>query len=132
MTRPRRARYAALVWGLFLFTLTSWPQPPQVPFFSSVPDIDRFVHFSLYAVEAFFLYLAVAWPGRPRFSIARVAALVGLMAVWAVVDEVHQAWVPGRSTEAGDVAADIVGASAGAITASALAGRKRRRDPLTS
>ncbi|MEO8432218.1 MAG: VanZ family protein [Acidobacteriota bacterium] len=108
-----------------MLLLTSWPRLPEVPYLSNVPNVDRFVHFGLYAVEGFLLYLGIAWPGRRRFSLARVAALAGLMAVWAVADEVHQAWIPGRSTEAGDVAADVLGATAGAAAASALVGRRR-------
>jgi VanZ family protein len=50
--------------------------------------------------------------------------IVGAMAVWGVADETHQAWIPGRSMEAGDVGADIAGACAGALAASWLSGRK--------
>jgi VanZ family protein len=50
------------------------------------------------------------------------------MAVWGIVDEVHQTWIPGRSCEAGDVAADVAGATAGALVASSLfAGRRASR-----
>jgi len=82
------------------------------------------VHFTLYGGEAFFLYLALRWPGRSGFSFARVAALTGLMAVWGIADEVHQTWIPGRSCDADDVAADVVGAAAGALVASAISGRR--------
>lgn len=82
------------------------------------------MHFTLYAGEAFFLYLALRWPGRAGFSFARAAALTGLMAVWGIADEVHQTWIPGRSCDADDVAADVVGAAAGALVASAISGRR--------
>src|SRR6266545_3780067 len=68
----RRARRAALGWGLFLFALTSWPKPPRVPVLSGIPNFDKVVHFGLYAVEALFLYQAVRWAGRAGFSLARV------------------------------------------------------------
>jgi VanZ family protein len=57
----------------------------------------------------------------------RVATIVGAMAVWAVADETHQAWIPGRSMESGDVGADVFGAVAGAVMASAVSGRDRLR-----
>jgi VanZ family protein len=82
------------------------------------------VHFVLYGVEAFLIYRAVSWPGRSRFSLGRVLALVGAMAVWAVADETHQAWIPGRSMEAGDVGADVTGAVCGAMLASGISGRR--------
>jgi VanZ family protein len=117
------ARRAALFWGVFLFALTSWPRPPRVPVISEIPNFDKFVHFTLYAVEAFLIYLAVRWPGRARASLGRTVAIVGLMAVWAVADETHQFWIPGRSMEAGDVAGDVAGACAGALLASGMTKR---------
>ena len=124
--RLRRARIAALVWGVFLFTLTSWPSPPTVPVVGSIPNFDKVVHVTLYGVEAFLLYLAIRWPGRDRFSLGRVLALVGLMAVWAIADETHQYWIPGRSMDGGDVAGDVGGSLAGALAASAVSVRGRR------
>jgi VanZ family protein len=121
------ARRAALAAGVLLFTLTSWPSPPQVAVLSSIPDFDKFVHVTLYALVTFWLYLSVRWPGRPGFSIARVLAVVGAMAVWAIADETHQYWIPGRSMEGWDVAADVTGAVAGAILASAASGLWRDR-----
>ncbi len=118
----------ATAWGAFLFALTSWPEPPRVPVVSELPDFGKLVHFSLYAVEAFFLYRSVNWPGRARFSLARVLAITGAMAVWGVADEVHQTWIPGRSTESEDVAADVAGGAAGALVASLASGRRSSAD----
>ena len=123
------AKRGAIVWGLFLFALTSWPSPPSVPIVSAIPNFDKLVHFTLYGVEAFLVYSAVRWPGRPGFSLVRMLAIVGLMAVWGVADETHQFWIPGRSMEAGDVAGDIIGATAGACIASVVSGRRRAESP---
>jgi len=127
----KAARRQAAAWGLFLLALTSWPKPPPIPIVSGIPDFDKVIHFGLYGVEAFLLYRAVRWAGRAGFSFARVLAIVGAAAVWGVADEVHQDWIPGRSMEGGDVAADVGGAAAGAVVAS-LASRKlsAARDPL--
>ena len=119
-SRLKAARRLAIAWGLFLFTLTSWPKPPAVPILSGIPNSDKLVHLVLYGVEAFFLYRAIAWPGKPRFSFLRVLTIVGALAVWGMVDEVHQSWIPGRSTEAEDVVADVTGAGVGAVLASVL------------
>jgi len=127
LKRRAWAKRGAIVWGLFLFALTSWPSPPSVPIVSAIPNFDKLVHFTLYGVEAFLIYSAVRWPGRPGFSFARMIAIVGLMAVWGVADETHQFWIPGRSMEAGDVAGDVIGATAGAAVASAVSGRRSRR-----
>lgn len=122
--RLRRARIAAATWGVFLIALTSWPSPPKVPIVSAIPEFDLFAHAWLYAVEGFLLYRAVAWPGRPAFSLLRAFAVVGSLAVWGSADEIHQAWIPGREMEGKDLMADIGGAAVGAAVASAISGRR--------
>jgi VanZ family protein len=93
---------------------------------SAIPNFDKLVHFMLYAVEAWLLYRCVEWPGRSRFSLTRALAIVGAMAVWGVADETHQTWIPERSMEGGDVAADVAGAAAGAVAASVWSRREER------
>jgi VanZ family protein len=113
----RRARRWAVAWGLFLLALTSWPSPPEVPVVSQIPDFDKMVHFGLYGVEGFLLYFAVVWPDR-RFSWLRVATIAAAVAVWGMLDEVHQAFIPGRFMEGADVMGDLAGGTLGAIVAS--------------
>ena len=97
-----------------------------------MPGLDKLAHIGLYAVEAFLLFRAVAWPGRRDvFSLLRVAAVAGTMAIGGTADEIHQFWIPGRSMEAGDVAADVAGAALGALAASACLSRGQR-ERLTS
>ena len=116
MTR-RRARGAAVVWGIFLLALTSWPSPPELPSEWTFPNIDKVVHGLLYAVEGFFLYFAIAWPG-PRRSLRRALAVAGILAVWGTLDEIHQAFIPGRFMEGMDAVLDTVGGFVGALIAS--------------
>jgi VanZ family protein len=99
-----------------------------VPVVSDIPDFDKLVHWTLYAVEAWLIYRAVRWPGEPRFSLARALVVVGAMAVWGVADETHQTWIPRRSMEGADVLADVSGAVVGAVVAS-VASRERARIP---
>jgi VanZ family protein len=117
MTR-RFARRAAVVWGVFLLALTSWPSPPEIPAISWIPSVDKAGHAFLYGVEGFFLYFAIAWPGGPRFSLLRALAVAGILAVWGTLDEIHQAWIPGRFMEGLDAVLDTVGGFAGALAAS--------------
>jgi VanZ family protein len=124
----RSSRRWAVAWGVFLLTLTSWPSPPHVPGLEAIPGFDKLVHFGLYSVEAFLLYRAMAWPGRQDIaSFLRALAVVGVMAVWAVADEVHQFWIPDRSMEGADVLADVVGGFAGALAATAVAAQRFSR-----
>ena len=98
---------------------------------SGIPNFDKLVHFTLYGVEAWLLYRSVRWPGLSGFSLMRALAIVGVMAVWGAADETHQTWIPGRSMEGDDVAADVVGAATGAVAAS-VASRKRADPSLRS
>jgi VanZ family protein len=118
---------AAVVWGLFLLALTSWPSPPEVPVISQIPDFDKVVHSLLYGVEGFLLYFAVAWPGVPRFSWMRAATVAAAIAFWGTLDEVHQAWIPGRSMEGADALADTVAGFLGAVVASTASRTSRSR-----
>lgn len=120
----RRARIAAALWGGFLFLLTSWPNPPAVR--AGGFPLDKLTHFLLYAVEAFLLSRAISWPDRSGLGGSRFLAVVLTMALWGAVDEVHQEWIPGRMMDSGDLAADVAGAAAGALSAG-VRGRGGRR-----
>lgn len=61
----------------------------------------------------------------------RAAASLALVALYAISDEVHQLFVPGRSGEARDVLIDTV-AGAIAIAIAAAITAKRARDPRTA
>jgi len=51
------------------------------------------------------------------------------MTLWGAIDEAHQAWIPGRTMDSGDLVADAAGAVAGAVGAGL---RSRRRDGARS
>ena len=53
-----------------------------------------------------------------------LAAIV-FCGLWGVGDEIHQSFVPGRDSSGMDVAADVTGASAGALALTWWAGRRQ-------
>ena len=120
---PSEARRAAFLWALLLLSLTSWPRPPSVPILSGIPSIDKIVHGLLYGVEAWFLLRAIRWPGLPGPTLSRAICVVGVLALFGVADETHQAFIPGRSMEGRDALMDTAGAAVGA--AAAWVGRRR-------
>ncbi len=71
--------------------------------------IRRLAHFTEYALLG--LLLVPAW----RFSGLRFAGAMawGIASLWAVLDEVHQAFVPGRACQWQDMLTDSVGAALG-------------------
>jgi VanZ family protein len=124
-----RARRLALVWGLFLLALTSWPSPPEVPVVSQIPNVDKLVHGLLYGIEGFLLSFAVVWPDS-RFSWWRPATIAAALAVWGTIDEIHQAFIPGRMMEGADVVVDTLGGFLGALLASRQSSRTRTYLPV--
>jgi VanZ family protein len=126
----RRARIAAALWGGFLFLVTSWPNPPAVE--AGGFPLDKLTHFLLYAVEAVLLHRAIRWKGRSGIAMSRVMAIVGTMAVWGMLDEAHQEWIPGRVMDTGDLVADIAGAAVGAVLGETIARRREEESPAIS
>jgi VanZ family protein len=95
-------------WVALTLTLTSIPDPEFGP---SFPGADMIAHFGFYGVMGF---LFVLWR---RETGAGAAAAVVWAAIFAAllgaVDEFHQQWIPGRSMELLDWAADFAGGTAG-------------------
>jgi VanZ family protein len=112
--------YMALIWWLSSIPITL-PLP-------SIPWRDKALH----VVEYFVLGLLVAravrgtWPLLvPRRALLSAALIT---AGWGYLDEVHQAFVPGRDANAWDLLANVIGAALGACAYGALlalAARKR-------
>lgn len=73
----------------------------------AVPGLDKIVHVALYV--PFGLLLARAL-GRGRAVLA-----VGVAVAFGATDELHQAFVPGRTPSLADLLADAVGATLGAL-----------------
>jgi VanZ family protein len=86
----------------------------QVPGVQHLPLRDKALHFVEYAVLGWLCASASSrtWPSDSAWRTAAFAVFVSVL--WGVSDEIHQALVPGRSPELGDVVADIVGSIAGA------------------
>lgn len=75
--------------------------------------LDKIVHFGVYAVLGALVVRALAG-GRlaPEWRHVGLAVLVSTL--YGASDEWHQGFVPGRTPDLMDVAADALGASAGA------------------
>jgi VanZ family protein len=116
LTKPRVAvalawlpavLYMALIWTISSFALTDVSV-------SSFPLGDKGVHFVEYGVLALLLTHAAfrTWPRHHPLRTASLAVLITVL--WGFVDEIHQGFVPGRSSEALDLVADTAGAIVGA------------------
>jgi VanZ family protein len=126
-----RARVAWL-WGPVLaymaviFMLSASPELPSPPGGLS----DKHAHALVFGGLTLFLYRALAGGRVERLTWRNGAIAVLLATAYGVIDEVHQAFVPGRSPHWGDVVADAVGAlmAAGGLWACGILWRFRRRE----
>lgn len=101
------ALYMAAIWGVSSFTF-------DAPLVNEFPLRDKGIHFVEYAVLGFLVAHAAlrTWPDRNAVRAVALGALVA--AAWGVLDELHQALVPGRTAELLDLLADTLGSVAGA------------------
>ena len=76
--------------------------------------VRKAAHFTEYGLMGFLWYL---WLRDRRWG---MAAAFGASALYAVSDEIHQRFVPGRSCEVRDVLVDTSGALAGILAAFVL------------
>jgi VanZ family protein len=109
--------YMLLIWGL-----SSIPHPFV---FDRLPFQDKGAHFIEYGVLAGLMAHAFngTWPSlraRTLFSIAWAATVF-----WGLLDEIHQAYVPGRVADALDLLADSLGGLAGTIAYIAYRARRQ-------
>jgi VanZ family protein len=97
-------------WAVLILVATTVPIPDtalHVP----VPGIDKLVHGVMYLVLGWLVGAALSSAGR-RSAGAWTLGALGL-AVFSLLDETHQLWLPARDASAADWAADVVGATIG-------------------
>ncbi|MGB5810869.1 MAG: VanZ family protein [Polyangiales bacterium] len=85
----------------------------NVPSVRHFPMRDKGIHFVEYAVLGWLCAAAASrtWLTRPWWRTAVFALFVTVL--WGLSDEIHQAFVPGRSAEVADLIADTIGATFG-------------------
>jgi VanZ family protein len=106
-----------------IFVLSSRQKLPQPHGIS--PDLQAIAgHFTVYAVLAFLIFLALGdrgWGDGKRAIIAFVITVL-----YGVSDEFHQSFVPNRVPDVFDVAVDAAGALVGLLGGRVLTEARRR------
>jgi VanZ family protein len=96
--------YMGLIW-----TLSSMPSDAVV----ALPDskVDRFLKESMHLIEFAILYflLVLAFLTGGRFTKKLNIILAVIAALYGVTDEIHQSFIPARSSSLIDVAKDWIG-----------------------
>ena len=115
-----------LLWAGVIISATSIPST-VVALPTQAGALDKMAHFGLYGVFAWLL-------ARHGFGVAgrwmATALAIIVASAFGVVDEWHQQYIPGRSTEYADWQADTAGAATGAL-AYAIFSRRRVKPPTT-
>lgn len=109
-------------WLGLIFYLSHQTSPPSVPGRGLGGPESGLAHVAVYAVLATLCFWALARSVRregPLWALAAVA--FALTVLYGVTDELHQAFVPGRTASQADILMDAAGALLG-IGAAALAG----------
>jgi VanZ family protein len=85
--------------------------------------VDKLAHAGEFALLGWLAARAVirSWPAASDWDVGQGA--VALAGFWGWLDEIHQFFVPGRSTDPFDLAADLAGAALGAWIATRLGRR---------
>jgi VanZ family protein len=97
--------YAGMIY--FLSSRSHLPLP-------AVTGLDKVAHFTEYALFGVLLSRAlIGFGARPAVALW---VTVGLCLLYGASDEFHQRFVPGRSADVRDLAADVIGGTAGALT----------------
>jgi VanZ family protein len=112
----------ATAWLTMIFVLSSQPALPSPPAVN-----DKQAHAFTFGVLAVLLLMGLA--GWRWASVTRSALLTAflLAAAYGVTDELHQRFVPGRTPDVADVAADAAGAALAMVAAWAWAILLHRR-----
>lgn len=117
MNRTRAAWVGLAVYaaGTFALATQSSQSRPQAAAVLVFEHADKVAHAGAYGVLGGAAALAACGLGPGLPFAARVVAGAVPAAAYGAVDELHQARTPGRDASLGDLAADAVGACAGAL-----------------
>ena len=106
----RRIGAPAAYYGFIYFLSSRSRFPVEAPF----QGFDKLAHLGIFGVFGLLLAWALSDPGeRPAAGRMALAFLLG--ALGGARDEFHQIFVPGRSAEFWDAAADMAGTGAGVL-----------------
>ncbi|MGB8656811.1 MAG: VanZ family protein [Candidatus Zixiibacteriota bacterium] len=119
-------KYVALFYAILIFAVSAIPN-------ITLPSLgltfeDKILHFIEYSIFSFFLFLAF-FTSRRKFLREKVLLFSSLIGIaYALSDEIHQKFVPGRHCDVFDFLADCLGIMVIQIAVWFYLRRKRRRE----
>jgi len=100
----------ALLWAGVIYYLSS---QPGIGIPALFPGQDKLFHLLAFGLLGF-LAMGAARSGQQGYEIWQALRIIALVALYGLLDETHQYFVPGRSADVYDVIADVTGGLLGA------------------
>ena len=99
--------FPVILWLGIIFSLSSLPasKTPELPF----PHLDKIVHVIEFAILGMFTMRAFNSLTKLRSIKVKICLSVSICVIWAISDELHQLYVPGRQADFFDFIADVLG-----------------------
>lgn len=107
------SKIPAILCSIGIYYFSSLPQAPFV--MTTFQWQDKFLHFFAYLFYGFTVAFAIHFHGKSNVK-KNILWIMLIGCFYAFTDEFHQSFVPGRTSEIGDIIADCLGimiASAG-------------------
>jgi len=104
------ARYLLITWILTIIIVSSIPNIPTLKIHTAKSEIrlDYLMHFCEYGVLTFVAFLSFA--GKEfKLSFRKVLMIAASLILFAVLDELHQKLIPGRSYNIKDIMSNVAG-----------------------
>ncbi len=92
--------------GIEIFVFSSIPGSPLAGG-PSVVGIPELYHFIIFFLFNFFLFISIK--GKAKINKKYLLIVLGLSMSYAILDEVHQFFVPSRFADIGDIFTDFAG-----------------------
>ncbi len=101
-----RYQLPVIVWMALIYFLSSrsFPDMPAM-----IPGTDKVVHMAIYAILCALLHRAFRMQPNARLASMSLFLALGVTLLYGISDEVHQYFVPERSSDIFDVLADLSG-----------------------
>jgi VanZ family protein len=110
------ARYFLVAWIITILVVSSIPSLPTLKIHTAKAEIrlDYLIHFCEYGSLAFLAFLTFI---RKEFKVnySRFSLITILLAAFAILDEFHQKFIPGRSYNIIDILSNIAGIVAAVV-----------------
>ena len=104
------ARYLLIAWVLTIITISSIPYIPTLKIHTTRSEIrlDYLLHFCEYGLLAFIAQLSIT--GKEfKISWKKFILITGSLILFAILDELHQKLIPGRTYSLRDIASNVTG-----------------------